>query len=45
MTFGDGSKLDIRANHTLYYPPDTEHNVTNTGTGTLLYVYVVATTR
>ena len=45
MTFGDGSKLDVRGNHTLFCPPDTEHNVTNTGTATLRYVYVVASTK
>ena len=45
MTFGDGSKLDLTANHALYCPPDTEHNVTNTGTATLRYVYVVASTK
>jgi len=45
MTFGDGSKLPVRANSALYCPPQTEHNVTNTGTGQLRYVYVVAGTR
>jgi len=42
MTFGDGSKLPVEANHALYCPPETEHDVTNTGTGLLRYVYVVA---
>ena len=45
MTFGDGSKLPVEATHALYCPPETEHNVTNTGTGELRYVYVVAATR
>jgi mannose-6-phosphate isomerase-like protein (cupin superfamily) len=42
MTFKDGSKLPVKANSALYCPPRTEHNVTNTGTGMLRYVYVVA---
>lgn len=45
MTFKDGSKLPVKANFALYCPPETEHNVTNTGTGILRYVYVVANTR
>jgi|SRR5579862_3931849 len=42
MTFHDGSKLPVEANHAVYCPPETEHNVTNTGKGRLRYVYVVA---
>jgi len=42
MIFKDGSKLAIEANQALYCPPDTEHDVTNTGGETLRYVYVVA---
>jgi mannose-6-phosphate isomerase-like protein (cupin superfamily) len=42
MSFKDGSKLPVKANSALYCPPQTEHNVTNTGTGVLRYVYVVA---
>ncbi len=45
MTFKDGSKLDVQANHALYCPPETEHNVTNTRSGLLRYVYVVASTK
>jgi len=45
MTFRDGSKLPVKAQSALYCPPETEHNVTNTGTGPLRYVYVVAGTR
>jgi mannose-6-phosphate isomerase-like protein (cupin superfamily) len=45
MRFKDGSKLDVRANHALYCPPETEHNVTNTGTTVLQYIYVVASTK
>jgi mannose-6-phosphate isomerase-like protein (cupin superfamily) len=45
MDFRDGSSLDVKANHALYCPPQTEHNVTNTGHGVLRYVYVVASTK
>jgi mannose-6-phosphate isomerase-like protein (cupin superfamily) len=45
MTFADGSKLPVEANHALYCPPATEHNVTNSGTSALRYVYVVARAR
>jgi mannose-6-phosphate isomerase-like protein (cupin superfamily) len=42
MSFKDGSKLAVKANHAIYCPPETEHNVTNTGGSVLRYVYVVA---
>ncbi|HVN21219.1 MAG TPA: cupin domain-containing protein [Dongiaceae bacterium] len=42
MLFRDGSKLDLKARTALYCPPETEHNVKNTGTTQLRYVYVVA---
>jgi mannose-6-phosphate isomerase-like protein (cupin superfamily) len=42
MTFKDGSKLPVKANSAVYCPSDTEHNVTNTGTGLRRYVYVVS---
>lgn len=45
MSFRNGSKLPVKANSAVYCPPETEHNVTNTGTGRLRYVYVVAATR
>jgi quercetin dioxygenase-like cupin family protein len=45
MLFDDGSKLELKARTALYCPPDTEHDVRNTGTGTLRYVYVVANAR
>jgi mannose-6-phosphate isomerase-like protein (cupin superfamily) len=35
-------KLPVEANHAVYCPPRTVHNVTNTGTVPLRYVYVVA---
>lgn len=42
MIFADGSKLPVKANSALYCPPQTEHDVKNTGTALLRYVYVVA---
>ena len=45
MSFKDGSRLDVKTNHAIYCPPETEHNVTNTGKNVLRYVYVVASTR
>ena len=45
MIFKDGSKLGVAANHALYCPPETEHDVKNTGSERLRYVYVVASTR
>jgi quercetin dioxygenase-like cupin family protein len=42
MTFADGSKLPVERGHAVYCPPQTEHNVTNTGSALLRYVYVVA---
>lgn len=45
MTFYDGSKLPVKANSAVYCPPETEHNVTNTGTGLLRYVHVVSSAR
>jgi mannose-6-phosphate isomerase-like protein (cupin superfamily) len=45
MIFKDGFTLPAEAQHALYCPPETEHNVRNTGTGVLRYVYIVASTR
>jgi len=42
MIFHDGSKLELRARTALYCPPETEHDVRNTGTAALRYVYVAA---
>ena len=44
MIFHDGSKLEIKAHTAVYCPPETEHDVTNTGSEMLRYVYVVAHT-
>lgn len=45
MNLGGGKKLPVEADHALYCPPHTTHNVTNTGTTPLRYVYVVAPTK
>ena len=42
MLFHDGSKLKIEGGTALYCPPETEHDVVNTGAENLRYVYVVA---
>jgi len=44
MLFDDGISLAIAANHVLYCPPETGHDVINTGTGTLRYIYIVSST-
>jgi mannose-6-phosphate isomerase-like protein (cupin superfamily) len=45
MLFKDGSKLPVKANSAVYCPPETEHNVMNSGSQVLRYVYVVAEVR
>jgi mannose-6-phosphate isomerase-like protein (cupin superfamily) len=45
MTFENSSKLPVDPKLALYCPPHTEHNVTNTGTVELRYIYVVAAAR
>jgi mannose-6-phosphate isomerase-like protein (cupin superfamily) len=45
MLFHDGSKLKIVGGTALYCPPETEHDVVNTGIENLRYVYVVANAR
>jgi len=45
MIFSDGSTLPVKRNTALYCPPQTEHDVKNTGTTPLRYVYVVADVR
>lgn len=40
-----GRALPFRAPREIYFPPETEHNVTNTGPQLLEYVYVVAPAR
>ena len=38
----DGRQLDMNTNHVLYCPPFTEHDVKNTGSTPLRYIYIVA---
>lgn len=38
----DGPELDLEANTMAYCPPQTEHNVINTGKKPLRYIYIVA---
>jgi len=45
MILSDGKQLEIKMGTALYCPPDTEHDVKNTGSGPLTYIYVVAKTR
>jgi mannose-6-phosphate isomerase-like protein (cupin superfamily) len=45
MIFKNKFSLPVEANHAVYCPPQTEHDVKNTGTSVLRYVYVVADTK
>jgi len=45
MIFSDGSTLPVKRNTALYCPPRTEHDVKNTGSVPLRYVYVAAEVR
>lgn len=45
MIFSDGSTLPVKSNTALYCPPRTEHDVKNTGTVPLRYIYVAAEVR
>jgi quercetin dioxygenase-like cupin family protein len=40
-----GQKLGLHKDEAAYCPPHTEHDVLNTGTDTLRYIYVVAEAR
>jgi quercetin dioxygenase-like cupin family protein len=42
MRFSGGESLPFTKEMALYCPPNTEHDVVNTGTSTLRYVYVVS---
>ncbi len=42
MKFEDGTRLSVDPDHILYCPPQTTHDVTDTGTGILRYVYIVS---
>jgi quercetin dioxygenase-like cupin family protein len=45
MRLADGTVLALRPYVVAYCPPGTEHDVTNTGTEPLRYIYVVAKAR
>jgi mannose-6-phosphate isomerase-like protein (cupin superfamily) len=45
MRLGNGTILNLKPHIILYCPPDTEHDVFNTGSEPLRYVYVVAQAR
>ncbi len=45
MKFADGTTLGLDPDHVLYCPPQTTHDVTNTGSGILRYVYIAAAAR
>jgi len=42
MVLADGRRVDISPQSAAYSPPRTEHDVLNTGSGVLRYIYVVA---
>jgi mannose-6-phosphate isomerase-like protein (cupin superfamily) len=42
LLHGESKKLDMAAGNVLYCPPETEHDVRNTGAGVLRYIYVTA---
>ena len=45
LLLGESDQLETKTGSVLYCPPDTEHDVCNTGTGILRYIYTVAKTR
>lgn len=45
MVLSGSKQLEMRVGTVLYCPPDTEHDVKNTGSTPLRYIYVVAKTR
>jgi mannose-6-phosphate isomerase-like protein (cupin superfamily) len=45
MILADGRELAFAGGAALYCPPDTEHDMINTGSVPLRYVYIVAKTR
>lgn len=42
MLLSEGTELPLRVGTVAYCPPDTEHDVKNTGSTVLRYIYVVA---
>jgi len=45
LLLGESQQLEMKTGSVLYCPPDTEHDVRNTDSGILRYIYVVAKTR
>jgi mannose-6-phosphate isomerase-like protein (cupin superfamily) len=45
MLFGDGSVMGLKPHVVIYCPPETEHDVLNTGEMPLRYIYMVARAR
>ena len=45
LILSENKHLEMKVDTVLYCPPDTEHDVKNTGSGILRYIYVVAKTR
>jgi mannose-6-phosphate isomerase-like protein (cupin superfamily) len=45
MLLGDGTLMQLKPYIIAYCPPDTEHDVRNTGDKPLRYVYIVAKAR
>jgi len=45
MLFGDGSVMGLKPHVAVYCPPETEHDVRNTGGSPLRYIYMVARAR
>ena len=41
----ESSGIEVSANETVYIPPNTRHNVLNTGSTPLRYIYVVTQVR
>jgi mannose-6-phosphate isomerase-like protein (cupin superfamily) len=39
---GDGAELAVHGGQVVYVPPNTTHDIVNTGKKTLRYIYVVA---
>jgi mannose-6-phosphate isomerase-like protein (cupin superfamily) len=45
LIFNESKQLEMKVGIALYCPPDTEHDVKNTGSNILRYVYVLARTK
>jgi mannose-6-phosphate isomerase-like protein (cupin superfamily) len=45
MILSGDKQLEMKVGTALYCPPGTEHDVKNTGTGPLRYIYIVAKAR